>query len=74
MDRKNSKRDIFKRIDHIVDFFSKLGVIIAVLFVIFQLNQNDRLERRRIVIEAVNKTRQVEFIQAFTRLKKNKGR
>jgi hypothetical protein len=69
MDRKNSKRDICKIIDHIVDLISKLSVIIAVLFVIFQLNQNDRLERRRIAIEAVNKTRQVEFIQAYARLK-----
>ena len=69
MDKKNSKRGICKKVDHIVDLVSKLSVIIAIFFVVFQFNQNERLERRRIAIEAVNKTRQVEFIQAFTRLK-----
>jgi hypothetical protein len=69
MNRKISKKDILKSLDHLIDSVSKFSVIIAVLFVIIQMNQNDRLERRRIAIEAVNKTRQIEFIRAFARLK-----
>jgi hypothetical protein len=69
MDKKKSKRNFCQTLAHLIDMGSKLSVIIAAVFVIIQLNQNDRLERRRVAIDAINKTRQVEFIQAFARLK-----
>lgn len=68
--RRKRRRRICNKINEYITLLMKISVIIAVILGLFQLNQNDRAEKRRIAIEAVRQTRTVEFIKALTRLKK----
>ncbi len=59
----------WERASRVITFSTKLSVIVAVGFGIFQVNYQREVEARKVAIELANATREPGFLRAFSRLK-----
>lgn len=57
------------RVDQVITFSTKLSVIIAIVFGIYQVYHQESVETRKVAIELVNSTKEQGFLEAFSRLK-----
>lgn len=79
-DEKKSEGSRLKLVKNIVSIFAGIAVIVGIPIALIQLHQTDRFqkdtitlsaitEKRRIAIEAVDRTRSVEFLKAYREVK-----
>jgi len=69
MENKKTTPSLIDKLANVVKFTTNLSVIVAIIFGIYEISQKKDIERRKIAIEAVAKTRSNDFIKSFTRLK-----
>lgn len=69
MEEKVAITSVQDKLLNVIKFTTNLSVIVAIIFGISEILQNKETERRKIAIEAVAKTRSIDFIKSFTRLK-----
>lgn len=62
-------RSRLSRTVSILSISKSFAVIVGIIIALAQLIQSDRLEKRMIAIEAVDKTRSSEFLKAYSNLK-----
>ncbi len=69
IDARKRMLKMWGRVDQVITFSTKLSVIIAIVFGMYQVCSQHTVETRKVAIELVNATREPGFLQAFSRLK-----
>ncbi len=70
MSKIRSSSHWFLYTKEILSLLANFAIVLGILFAIIQINNDKKIERKKIAIETIDKTRTQEFIRSYVRIKR----